>query len=231
MSEWWTYRLSDFLMFAPRTYYRLFELYNAETWPAPLLAIAAGFTAVWLAWRGTHGRIVAAIFAAAWLFVAWAYHWERYATINTAAPYYAAGFAAEGLLLIWFGLVRDELRPVFRRISRGRLGVAILIAAMVPYPLLAALLGRPWQQAEVFGLAPDPTAIATVGVLLLASRRIGWLLPLPLAWCAIGAATLWTMGAPEAVLPAAAGVIVLATIHGRAKPLKIRGWDKNGTPS
>ena len=25
MSEWWTYRPSDFLLFAPRTYYRLFE--------------------------------------------------------------------------------------------------------------------------------------------------------------------------------------------------------------
>ena len=33
MSEWWTYRPSDFLLFAPRTYYRLFELYNAEIWP------------------------------------------------------------------------------------------------------------------------------------------------------------------------------------------------------
>ena len=33
MSEWWTYHLSDFLLFAPRTYYRLFELYNAAIWP------------------------------------------------------------------------------------------------------------------------------------------------------------------------------------------------------
>jgi hypothetical protein len=28
MSEWWTYSLWDFLLFSPRTYYRLFELYN-----------------------------------------------------------------------------------------------------------------------------------------------------------------------------------------------------------
>ena len=26
MSEWWTYHLRDFLLFTPRTYYRLFEL-------------------------------------------------------------------------------------------------------------------------------------------------------------------------------------------------------------
>ena len=33
MSEWWTYSLSDFLLFSPRTYYRLFELYNLAIWP------------------------------------------------------------------------------------------------------------------------------------------------------------------------------------------------------
>ena len=41
MSEWWTYRPSDFLMFAPRTYWRLFELHNEAWWPAqPLLVLA-----------------------------------------------------------------------------------------------------------------------------------------------------------------------------------------------
>jgi len=42
MSEWWTYRLSDLLLFSPRTYYRLFELYNAAIWPAQVLAVVIG---------------------------------------------------------------------------------------------------------------------------------------------------------------------------------------------
>ena len=42
MSEWWTYRPSDFLMFSPRTYHRLVELYNAEVWPAHVLAMGLG---------------------------------------------------------------------------------------------------------------------------------------------------------------------------------------------
>ena len=49
MAEWWTYTLSDFLLFSPRTYRRLFELYNADIWPAQLVALALGaaiFTAV-----------------------------------------------------------------------------------------------------------------------------------------------------------------------------------------
>ena len=42
MSEWWTYSLSDFLLFSPRTYYRLFELYNVAIWPLQLVSPRAG---------------------------------------------------------------------------------------------------------------------------------------------------------------------------------------------
>src|SRR5262249_57612480 len=57
MSEWWTYSLSDFLLFSPRTYYRLFELYNLAVWPWHVLAIVLGLAVLvlWLlggAWQG-----------------------------------------------------------------------------------------------------------------------------------------------------------------------------------
>jgi hypothetical protein len=211
MSEWWTYRLSDFLMFAPRTYNRLFELYNSEIWPLQIVTIAAGFAALWLVWRGVYGRIVAAVLAAAWIFVAWAYHWERYATINTAAPYYAVGFAVEGLLLAWCGIRRDSLRFNLQPAPIRRIGRALLAAGVVLYPLLAPLLGRAWTQAEIFGIAPDATAVATIGALLLAEGHIAALLALPLLWCAISALTLWTMAAPEAPVAASALVLGAAT--------------------
>lgn len=207
MSEWWTYRLSDFLMFAPRTYYRLFELSNAELWPLQIVAIAAGLAVLWLAWRGAHGRVVAAALAVAWIFVAWTYHFERYATINTGAPYYAAGFAIQALLLAWCAVRRDGL-PFGPQPGPVRwLGLALLASGVVLYPLLPPLLGRPWTQAEIFGIAPDPTAVATIGVLLLAKGRIAFLRALPLLWCAITALTLWTMEAPDAAVPALALVL------------------------
>ena len=207
MSEWWTYRLSDFLMFAPRTYHRLFELHNAEVWPLQIVTIAAGLAALWLAWRGAGGRVVAAVLAAAWLFVAWAYHFERYATINTAAPYYAVGFAVQALLLAWCAVRRDGLRFDLQHAPIRWIGLALFAAGVVFYPLLAPLLGRAWIQAEIFGVAPDPTAVATIGALLPAKGRIAWLLALPLLWCAITVLTLWTMEAPVAAVPASALVL------------------------
>jgi hypothetical protein len=72
-------------------------------------------------------------------------------------------------------------------------------------------MGRPWNQAEVFGMMPDPTALGTLGfALLLSTPRRRWLLVvIPLLWCAISGATLWTMGAPDALVLPAAGLLAL----------------------
>ena len=88
--------------------------------------------------------------------------------------------------------------------------MALVVVAVVGYPLLATVAGRPWTTAETFGAAADPTAIATLAVLALARGPIRWLLAvLPLLWCAIAAATLWTMNAPEAGIVAGAALLAL----------------------
>jgi hypothetical protein len=76
--------------------------------------------------------------------------------------------------------------------------VVLLVLAWLGYPLLAYLQGRGWSQAEVFGMAPDPTALATLAILqLCGARQLWWLFPLPVAWCVISGVTLWTMEAPD----------------------------------
>jgi len=212
VSEWWTYRLSDFLLFSPRTYYRLFELYNAEIWPAQLLTLTLGAAILVLlrhdgAWRG---RAVAAILAGSWLWVAWAFHFNRYATINWVATYFAAAFAVEAVLLVWTGVLRGRLllSPPGRAVDR--VGLGIFLFALVVHPLIGPLVGRDWRQVEIFGVAPDPTVVATLGLLLVVADRPPWaLLVIPLVWCAVGGATLWTMGSPDALVMPLAGALAL----------------------
>lgn len=212
MNEWWSYRPSDFLMFAPRTYWRLFELHNEAWWPAPWLLPLAGIAAIvcLLRWRLPALRALIGVLAAVWAFVAWAFLLQRYAPINWAAQAFALGFFVQA-----FGLAALATRPDLRVApQRGRRIAGLLLCAfgLIGHPLLVAAAGRPWTQAEVFGLAPDPTVIATLGVMLwvqpaaparLTRILLAALWTLALAWCAISAMTLWTMGSPQAwVLPA-----------------------------
>jgi len=211
MSEWWTYSLSDFLLFSPRTYYRLFELYNLAVWPWHVLAIALGLAVLllWLRGGAWLGRFAVIILAVCWLFVAWAYLLARYDTINWAASYFAAGFAIEALLLVWTGLIRNSLLLRPRRDMAGATGLCIFLFALIAWPLVGQPLGRPWLQAEIFGIAPDPTVVGTLGVLIAAERTHWELLVVPLLWCTISGATLWAMQSPDALLAPAAALLAL----------------------
>lgn len=206
MSEWGTYTLSDFLMFSPRTYYRLLELYNAAIWPLQLAGAAAGvaIAALLLRRRDDAGRVVAALLAACWLWIAWAFHWQRYAQINWAATWFSAAFALQGVFL---ALLAGRLAPRTRGPSTW-VAIALILFAIAGYPLIAVATGRTWTSAETFGTAADPTAIATLAVLSFVRGSLRWLLILvPLLWCAISSATLWTMDAPETALVAAVSVL------------------------
>jgi len=264
MSEWWTYRLSDFLMFAPRTYYRLFERYNAEVWPAHAVALAIGVVIGVLVFKsarpgaaggapnaapGTDGRTAAlalrawalpaacVLLAGGWLWVAVMFHLRRYAEINWAAAWFGAAFVLQaGLLLVVAGarLRRGGRGPVAHGCAaaagvatrpagkRDAVGLGLLLFALLVQPFVGVGLGRPWTQAEVFGLAPDPTALATLGLLLMlrptgrvergrqggAGGAIAWMLwPLPVLWSLVSGATLWAMQAPDAWLMPAAAVL------------------------
>ncbi len=216
MSEWWTYRLTSFLLFSPRTYYRLLELYNLAIWPSQLAGVAIGLAIVVLlvGKRNHRDRIIAGLLAVCWLWVAWAFHYQRYAQINWAAQWFAMAFAFEAMLLAVVGVLAGRL--VLQPASGGKLRITTSIVAIsaLGYPLLALLAGRPWTTAETFGVAADPTAIASVAVLALIRGRIRWLLlVVPLLWCAIAAATLWAMNAPEALVVVAAAALGLSNIR------------------
>lgn len=195
MSAWWAYRPSDLLMFSPRTYWRLFELHNAQWWPLHLLAVALALAALGAWWRRGAAWPLWGVTAAAWGFVAWAFLLQRYAGIHWAAGFMAAAFGVQALLLAALAVTgRAGRRPG----PAPRLGLAVLLAALLLYPAAGLAWGRPWRQAEVFGLAPDPTVLATLGLLLLAPapRRLALVAAaVPLLWALYSGMTLWLLQA------------------------------------
>ena len=210
MSEWWTYRPSDFLMFAPRTYWRLFELQNEALWPLQPIVLLVVLVLLAGVWRRHLPSLRTAVlgFALAWAWVAWDFLAQRYAPINWAATHVAWGFALMAIALFVLALRRPEATG---STVCQRAGLGLLLWATLLHPLVPMAAGRPWMQAEVIGLAPDPTAIATLGLLLCVEarpRHLVWLLRTgTMAWLLASAATLATMGTAQAVVPLAAVLI------------------------
>lgn len=198
MSEWWTYRLSDFLMFSPGTYWRLIELYNRDVWPAHLAALVLGLALLWLAAtrRAGAARVLAALLAPVWLWVGWAFHWQHYASINWAAQYFALAFALQAALLLGLGTWPREAHASPAGVAVEKLGWLLAVSGVLLYPLAGLLAGRPWTQIELFGITPEPTALASLGLLLASaqppSRALRCLLAIiPTLSLLVGAATLW----------------------------------------
>ena len=197
MSEWWTYGLSDFLMFSPEAYRSLVARYNAAWWPAQLAAVAAGCGVYALLWRhdAAASRAVLFLLAAGWAWVGAVFHARYYAEIFLAAPWFAWACGVQALLLLVAAGLKAGARaqPPPAAAHGGRL----LVALAVLFPVAAPLLGRGWQQAEVLGFMPDPTALASLGALLaLAHPRAALrsaLAVIPASMLLLGAATRWLL--------------------------------------
>ena len=193
----WSWALEDLVPFSPGVYWRLFAPENEAVWPAQLLLLAAGALLVLCLLRGwwPSGRWLGPALGAAWLWTGWQFVALRYGTLNWAAPTLAWGFYAEAALLAALGL---SGRLGFARHGKAaQAGIGLLAAAVLLWPLLAPLDGRSWHDSEVFAVAPDPTAAATLALLALAerSRWTALLCVVPALWLAVSALTLFTLGA------------------------------------
>ena len=214
MEDWLSYRLSDLLLFSPRTYYRMFELYHQELWPAQLLVVGIAIP-IGLRLRRDDAWAdapISAFLAACWLWVGAVFHLQRYAPINWAARYFAAAFVLQAALLFWGGVQRRSIHFASRRNGNSSVAAVLVATAIIAPPLAGRATERTWSQVELFGLTPDATTLATIALLATAPRAPRWLLIVPLAWCLVGGATLWALESREAWVLIVGGVAGLVAL-------------------
>ena len=202
--------------FTREQFFELFGAYNAAIWPAEVVAYLLGIAAVLALVRPGRaaGQLISAILAILWLWTGLFYHMVYFARINPAAYAFGALFVAQAVLFILAGVSGSRLAFRFAPKPAKLLGAALIAYAMVIYELLGLAAGHGLMRGPLFGVAPCPTVIFTLGVLVLAEPPVPWwLLPIPLAWAVIGTSAALTFGVAEDLGLAVAAVLVLVSLQ------------------
>ena len=214
MGEWSTYAVANFVPFTAEVYLRLIERVNGEWWPLHLAVIAVAI-AVLIFTASQRQRLAGLLLLALlWAWCGYGFFHHFYANLNWAGGWIGWAFIFQGVL---FGL-SATFAATDSRIPAVRTGLGwLLTAAGAGWPL-ATVLGRDdLQQMEVIGMHPDPTAVFSLGVLLITVRggALALALPIPLLWCLISGLTLQVLGLPQApLLYGVVAVVVAAVLAG-----------------
>lgn len=186
--------------FTQEEFFNVFATYNAAIWPLPLLTYLLGVAAVGLTfWPSRVATVlISAILALMWLVNGAAYHWSFVSGINPLARGFGIVFVIQALLLVGAPFVRTSFRIAAQRDARTVAGLGLVAFAALVYPALGWLAGHAYPAAPVFGVAPCPTTIFTIGLLLLGTWKVArWLLVIPALWAAIGGSAAVLLDVPQ----------------------------------
>lgn len=210
-----SYSTADFIPFTAEVYFRLIERVSETWWPLHLLTLCIGLSAAALAWTG-RARAAGGLLAAAMAWVGVVFLFGEYAQLNWAGTWFGWAFVAAAALLLLFSTMQSRSAKSGPRISiPGLAGLALVVLGVPGYPLIAPLAGLGWSHAETFGIHPDPTAVAALGIALIMLRgyRIWLVAVVPALWCLVSALTLQVLQAAWAgVLYAVVGVALFGMI-------------------
>ena len=219
MPDWVAYSLDDFLLFSPRTYWRMISLYNQAYWPLSVGLAISAITLVTLESTQKHRLqfAQALLFAAIWVFIGWQFFQIRYSTINWVAAYWAALFYVQATLILIIALRNLRTQTLTQRINSSTLSKPIIVYGVVIHPLWAFVWDRSLWTADLFGLGPDSIAIATVG-LFLSLRQFAVRLiasSIPVAWITFTTATHLAFPDPHGWVLLIVGICLVGALIGR----------------
>ena len=209
------------LPFTVAQFYGVFREYNTALWPAQAALLALALAAlVLVAWRRpASGRVVSAILAFLWAWLALAYHVAFFAAINPLAYAFAALSLLGATAFAWQGVGHGRLRFRLAADARTALGVALIAYALLVYPAWSVLAGHRYPALPTFGL-PCPTTIYTIGLLAFAQRpQPRGPLVVPVLWSFIGGQAALLLDVPQDLGLFVAGVAGLGLIASARGPV------------
>jgi hypothetical protein len=179
-------------------FFALVEVYNTKCWPVHIVTFLLGVGAVILTVvRAAYSdRIISAILASLWLWSGIVFLMTFFSDLTPelltfAVPGFAytsgALFVVQGILFLYFGVIRGFLAYRSEGGPFATVGLVAIVYAMVVYPIIGYVTGHALPGYPLFGSAPCPVTIFTIGMLMLANRRMPQVVPIiPMIWGLIG---------------------------------------------
>ncbi len=161
-------------------------LYNTTFWVIIILTTILGIIAVLFALKKSSysDQLISGILACLWLWVGivygflWCGFWILITFMPTAGSipgfgyFYGVIFTLQGVLFLYYGVYHKSLHFKFEPNLLGITGLLLIIFAIGFYWYVGFVTGYPFPLYPVFGTAPAPVVIFTVGLFLWADRRI-----------------------------------------------------------
>jgi hypothetical protein len=204
------------LPFTRDAFFALFGQYNLAVWPLIVLFYLMAGATVALLFRPTRAAtmFIALGLGAMWVVNGAGYHWMFFREINPAAAVFGAVFLLQAVLLVFLPVRDASFRFAVAVDARSAVGLLLILFAIVLYPLWGWGAGHIWPRIPAFGVAPCPTTIFTIGVLLTGSWHVvRWLLIVPGLWAGVGGSAAILLGVPQdSALLAALVLLILFAV-------------------
>jgi hypothetical protein len=129
------------------------------------------------------------------------------------ARVFAGVFILESFLLAGGAVAAREVSFRIVRDFRSIAGMAFIVYVVVLYPMLGIWAGHGLMAGPMFGVAPCPTVIFTIGLLLVArGRLIAWLSIIPFLWSLVGLAAALQLDIREDFGLPVAGIVLMTVL-------------------
>jgi hypothetical protein len=190
--------LKETKMVSSDGFFAMWEQYNNDIWPMQIVTYVLGILSVVLALKKQRfsDKAIAGALSLLWL-------WNGLATFiitfgDLSAQYYAWGalWIVQGLIFLYVGFVKSGLEFGFNGKWYNYIGLSFVAYALLVYPLIGSISGHSYPGGPIFGVAPCPVCIFTVGMLLLSAQKKAplFVMGIPFLWSLTGIYAVLAMG-------------------------------------
>lgn len=179
-------------------FFSTLQSYNEAFLSITIFTFLLGALIVYLAARKSKNssKVISALMSFLWIWSGVVFFIIYYGPIDAEflgltipGVWYLGGilFLIQSFLFLFFGVVKSSLSFKFSSEISHVIGALMILYAMVIYPIIGFLSGYGYPRYPIFGTAPCPLTIFTVGLLQWSDRKIPLVIVvIPFIWALMG---------------------------------------------